>query len=408
MIGAIAGDVIGSIYEHFNNKSKDFPLFSFNSQFTDDTVMTLAVAEALIRSYPLKDPNEAAFETAECMKKWGNLFPYAGYGGMFMDWLRSSDPKPYNSFGNGSAMRVSSCPWIYRDDFEKMRAVARATAMPTHNHEEGIKGADAVASAIWLALSGKKKDEIKSFIEQEFGYDLSRTLDEIRPDYKMDATCPGSVPEAIIAFLEGNDFEDVIRGAVSIGGDSDTIAAIAGSIAEAYYGIPESVVKEVRERLTPEQNYIVDCFIEFRNGQREEAVLKIQSSADWWLLSLNKNIEHAIDNFNKNRGQETYTQVINAIDYNAKWSKLCVIAEAKDPSGQSWVLAATGIEHVQSEFLKSVKFIYIRELFRQLAARNNVFGILINPWSQRFELPFEAVRGLAESWEEEFTRNGED
>ena len=122
----------------------------------------------------------------------------------------------------------------------------------------------------------------------------------------------------------------------------------------------------------------------------------------------NKNIEHAIDNFNKNRGQETYTQVINAIDYNAKWSKLCVIAEAKDPSGQSWVLAATGIEHVQSEFLKSVKFIYTRELFRQLVARNNVFGILINPWSQRFELPFEAVRGLAESWEEEFTRNGED
>lgn len=405
MLGAIAGDIIGSIYEHSNLKSKEFPLFSFNSRYTDDTVMTLAVAEAMIRSYPLQDPADAAFETAACMHKWGKLFPYAGYGGMFMNWLRSDDPQPYNSFGNGSAMRVSSCAWVYRDDFETMRAVARATAMPTHNHAEGIKGADAIASAIWLALSGKRKEEIKSFIEQEFGYDLNRTLDEIRPGYELDATCPGSVPEAIIAFLEGKDFEDVIRGAISIGGDSDTIAAIAGGIAEAYYGIPDSIIKEVRNRLTEEQLFIVDCFEDFRNGKREEAVQMIRESSKWWTLSLNKNIEFAIDLFNENRSQETYSQVIDEIGFNAEWSEFCVVGETKDNEGKNWVVIVTSKGHLRSEYLKLVKFIQTRELFRQISERDNVTGILINPWTQQFELPVDVVCGLWESLKKEHSGN---
>ena len=391
MLGAIAGDVIGSIYEHNNLKSKEFPLFSFNSSFTDDTVMTLAVADALLRSYPLSDPADAAFEVAESMQKWGRMFIYAGYGGMFMDWIRSPHPEPYHSLGNGSAMRVSPAAWIYRDDFEMMRAVARATAMPTHDHEEGIKGADATASAIGLALAGKGKDEIKKFIEDEFHYDLGRTLDEIRPDYKMDPTCPGSVPEAIIAFLEGDSFEDVIRGAISIGGDSDTIAAIAGSIAEAYYGIPDPIVKQVRDRLTSEQEFIVDCFEEFRTGSREKAVRDVHKAAEWNLAGLNKNIEAGIDMFNSSQSEETYGQVINAIQYNLDWGIFCVAGEYEDSDHKKWIIAVTGRRHMREGFEEKSRFIPIKELFMQTIERTDVKGIVLNPWSRQFELSRKAI-----------------
>ena len=233
MFGAILGDIIGSPYEFDRgNKSKEFPLFSHNSNFTDDTVMTIAVAEALMDCAPNSTDNEIRQKLVDSMRKYGKLYPDAGYGNRFMVWLLSN-PKPYNSYGNGSAMRVSPVAWLY-NDMEAVRRMARLSADVTHNHPEGIKGAEATASAIFLARTGHSKAEIKAYMEQEFGYSLNRTCNEIRPAYFHVESCQETVPEAITSFLEGNDFEDVIRTAVSLGGDCDTLTAIAGSIAEGF------------------------------------------------------------------------------------------------------------------------------------------------------------------------------
>ncbi|MBO4836492.1 MAG: ADP-ribosylglycohydrolase family protein [Clostridia bacterium] len=259
MIGAILGDMIGAPYEFDRgNKTKDFPLFGSDSEFTDDSVMTVAVAEALMDSAGGNDDEIRQALTAS-MQKWGKRYPHAGYGGMFNSWLRSQYPKPYGSFGNGSAMRVSAAGWLY-DTLEETRHAAALSAGVTHNHPEGIKGAEAAACAVFLARTGSSKKEIRDCIVREFGYDLSRTCDEIRPAYTHNESCQKTVPEAITAFLEGTDFEDVIRTAVSLGGDCDTLTCIAGGIAEAYYGVPEALTAECRKRLTPDLLAVVDRF----------------------------------------------------------------------------------------------------------------------------------------------------
>ena len=266
MYGAILGDIIGSPYEFDRGgKTKDFPLFDVGAEFTDDSVMTIAVAEALTNIedwggfIDRRTPDEISAALVASMKKWGRKYPGAGYGRKFFLWLDSGDPKPYNSYGNGSAMRVSSVGWLY-DSIEKTREVARLTAEVTHNHPEGIKGAEATASAIFLARTGSSKKSIKKYIEDEFGYDLSRTCDEIRPGYYHIESCQKTVPEAITAFLEGRSFEDVIRTAVSLGGDCDTLTCIAGSIAEAFYDVPNPMITECKKRLPEEMIAVVDKF----------------------------------------------------------------------------------------------------------------------------------------------------
>ncbi|MBQ4430103.1 MAG: ADP-ribosylglycohydrolase family protein [Synergistaceae bacterium] len=248
MLGAIVGDVVGSPYE-FDRKrdiahSKVFPLVIDESCFTDDTVLTLAVAEAIMSVMPKRGMpiDEKSFSEAvkKSMRKFAERYPKAGYGARFMYWLLKSKPQPYGSFGNGSAMRVSPIGWAF-DDLETTERFAEVSAEMSHNHPEGIKGAQATASAIFMARTGSSKDEIKSYIINRYGYDLSRTLDEIRPKYHHVETCQETVPEAITAFLEGNSFEDVTRCAVSLGGDSDTLTAIACSIAEGMYGIPDEI-----------------------------------------------------------------------------------------------------------------------------------------------------------------------
>ena len=259
MLGAIIGDIVGSVYEWNNVKTKDFPLFSERGFFTDDTVMTIACADAIMRG-------GTADDFIDSMKKWGRRYPNSGYGGRFGNWLFSDDREPYNSWGNGSAMRVSPCAWMMNCGFYARAGLwpsngwegVRLSASVTHNHPEGIKGAEATAAAIFLCrfyfggwefdygngdccTSDKWKGEIKRVIEENLGYDLSRKLNEIRPTYKFNESCQETVPEAIIAFLESNDFEDAIRNAISLGGDSDTLAAITGSIAEAAYGIPKEI-----------------------------------------------------------------------------------------------------------------------------------------------------------------------
>ena len=259
MYGAILGDMIGAPYEFDrSNKTKDFPLFVGESHFTDDTVMTVAVAEALLDS-PGADDESIKAALVQSMRKWGRRYHRAGYGRRFITWLWAEEPEPYGSYGNGSAMRVSSAGWLC-DGMEETRRHARLTAEVTHNHPEGIKGAEAAAAAIYMARSGAAKEEIKEYIVREFGYDLSRTCDEIRPGYHHVESCQETVPEAITAFLEGTDFEDVIRTAVSLGGDCDTLTCIAGSIAEAFYGVPDSLVSECRKRLPDDMIEVVDRF----------------------------------------------------------------------------------------------------------------------------------------------------
>ena len=242
LLGEIAGDIIGSIYEFNPVRFKDFELFKSNSTYTDDTVMTIANAEWLLSKGVLMD----------IMRKYGHKYPGAGYGGMFYDWLKSRCPKPYNSFGNGSAMRVSPVGWAF-DTLEETLEAAKQSAEITHNHPEGIKGAQATAACIFMARTGKSKQEIKEYVETKFGYDLSRTCNEIRPTYQFNESCQGTVPESIIAFLESTDFESAIRLTVSLGGDADTMGAITGAIAEAYYNvIPEHIKNEVLKRLPEE------------------------------------------------------------------------------------------------------------------------------------------------------------
>ena len=262
MLGAIIGDIVGSVYEFDNIKTKDFPLFRDDCFFTDDTVMTCAVAEGIMNG-------GTADDFVDAMKKYGRMYPDAGYGGNFSCWLASSDRDPYHSYGNGSAMRVSPCGWMMDCGFTARTGCLPAvgtervqlSAAVTHDHPEGIKGALATAYAIFFARfyfggyccdyqkpinddPAKCKEIIRERIERRYGYDLSKTLDEIRPTYRFNETCQETVPQAIVAFLESTDFEDAIRNAVSLGGDSDTLAAITGSIAEAAYGIPDDLKRK--------------------------------------------------------------------------------------------------------------------------------------------------------------------
>lgn len=260
MLGAIIGDIVGSPYEFDRGeKSKKFPLFSNASRFTDDSVMTIAVASALMKVNANDTDKSIKAKIGDEMRYFGKLFPNAGYGYRFSQWLFNDKMDAYNSYGNGSAMRVSAISWLY-DNIDDVRHVARLSAEVTHNYPEGIKGAESVASTIFLARQGKSKEDIKKYIEDEFGYDLNRSCDEIRPNYHHVESCMETVPEAITAFLEGSDFEDVIRTAISLGGDCDTIAAIAGSIAEAYYVIPEDIKRECIHRLSAE---FLDVITEF-------------------------------------------------------------------------------------------------------------------------------------------------
>ena len=261
MYGAILGDIIGSPFEFDRgDKTKEFDLFTKGCDFTDDSVMTIAVGEALLAVGTQATVKEIEEAVVTNMQDWGKRYPYAGYGGRFRYWLGERNPKPYGSYGNGSAMRVSAAGWLY-DSMERTREVARATANVTHNHPEGIKGAEATASAIYMARNESSKEEIKEYIEREFHYNLDRTLDEIRPGYHMDETCQRTVPEAIIAFLESKDFEDAIRNAVSLGGDTDTLGAITGSIAEAFYGISDVLIAECRSRI--DEGLMTDILDEF-------------------------------------------------------------------------------------------------------------------------------------------------
>jgi len=257
MIGAIAGDIIGSVYEHNPIKTKEFPLFHPSCVFTDDTVLTVAVAEALLtqRSY------------LDTIRKIGKRYPDCGYGGSFFRWLLADNPRPYNSWGNGSAMRVSPIGFAFTTEQDVLREAAHSAEI-SHSHPEGIKGAQATALAVFLAGTNQDKETIRAEIERRFGYDLNRTVESIRPGYSFDVSCQGTVPEAIVAFLDSHSWEDAVRNAVSLGGDSDTLACITGGIAEGFYGsVPRSVKEKVRKLLPDDLWKITERFaVTYRSG----------------------------------------------------------------------------------------------------------------------------------------------
>lgn len=245
MIGAIIGDIAGSMYESrkYQIKTKDFPFFGTYCRFTDDSICTAAVAEILLHGLP----------PAVTMQKWCRCHPRGGYGGMFAKWIYREVPEPYDSFGNGAAMRVSPAAFLNRGDLDAALAASDKVTAITHNHPEGMKGARATTHAIWLAYQAEEPSRIRKVIAAEYGYDLTLSVDEIRPWYAFDVTCQGSVPQAITCALESVSFEDAVRNAVSLGGDSDTLAAIAGPIAEALHGIPEDI------RTQAEKRYLTDA-----------------------------------------------------------------------------------------------------------------------------------------------------
>ncbi len=306
MYGAILGDIIGSPFEFDRgDKTKDFTLFTNESGFTDDSVMTAAVAEALIAVGPDASETEIKDAVTASMREWGKRYPYAGYGGRFRHWLNAKNPKPYNSYGNGSAMRVSAVGWLYTT-LERTREVAVCTAEVTHNHPEGIKGAEAAASCIFLARNGADKEEIKEYVSKEFGYNLNRSLDEIRPTYHHVESCQQTVPEAIIAFLESENYEDAVRNAVSLGGDTDTLAAITGSIAEAYYDMSEFLREECRNRVSEDILNVIRLFDEtigrtgVYTGENED-------------IAGNSALERAINYFYEKEDYDSFLLVVNLL-----------------------------------------------------------------------------------------------
>lgn len=256
MLGALVGDIVGSTYEWYNTKKTDFVMFERGCRFTDDSVMTLAVAKWL-----LEDATHSIHGLVCCMQELGRRHPYAGYGGRFMGWLCEENPQPYNSWGNGAGMRVSPVG-LYARTLDEALALGALTASVSHNHPEGVKGAQAIAACVFLCRQGRSKEEMRDYVERTFGYDLHRTIAEIRPRYGFDVSCQGSVPEAIIAFLEGNSFEEVIRLAISLGGDSDTIGAMAGAIAACRYAIPDEIAERCDALLTDDLRDVKNSFLE--------------------------------------------------------------------------------------------------------------------------------------------------
>lgn len=400
MIGALLGDMIGAPYEFDRGaKTKDFPLFSKHSEFTDDSVMTIAVAEALLDTIGQPDENITAALVAS-MQKWDKKYPNAGYGGMFIRWLHEKNPKPYGSFGNGSAMRVSPAGWLF-DDIEMTRHMAALTASVSHNHPEGIKGAEAIASAIFLARTGKSKDDIKDYIINEFGYDLSRTCDEIRLGYHHVETCQETVPEAITAFLEGHDFEDVIRTAVSLGGDCDTLTCIAGSMAEAFYGVPDEIAAECRKRLPEDINAVLDRFNEQRTAMLPHHDM---------FLDGNDLIENAIAEYYADDSKEKLVAVLDAIRQRMHEDGhfiIPVIMNEEDENQFTFRTIQTNDEklwHVvftsQNEFAKGENSAVISHFIDntlQFCLQTEATGYIINPWGQSFLLTKELIQMIYEA-----------
>jgi len=415
MYGALLGDMIGAPYEFDRgDKTKEFPLFCKYSHFTDDSVMTIAVAEALL-DFRFREDEEFKAGLVESMRKWGKKYPDAGYGRKFYHWLHARHPEPYGSYGNGSAMRVSSAGWLF-DTLAETRHMARLTAEVTHNHPEGIKGAEATASAIFLARTGHSKDEIRDYIVREFGYDLSRTCDQIRPGYYHNESCQKTVPEAITAFLVGTDFEDVIRTAVSLGGDCDTLTCIAGSIAEAFYGVPAILEAECKNRLPEDMLYILGRFDIAREHSHDVIpadtltgnILIEDAIARYYEASTRQNLIGVLDAILQ-RSRAGGHFLIPVIPPQAMFDLIDIdhvkigdtvtsqeelhfkLHHIQTNDGKMWLVAFTSDKEYRKGEAASVINNFIGSMLEGCADMSDE-GIIINPWGRSFLLTKDLIK----------------
>ena len=419
MLGAIFGDIAGSVYEFNNTSDYNFEMLTEHSRPTDDSYMTLAVARALMETYG-KDDETIKRAVVKRMQEFGRKYPDGDYGNRFSQWLLEDDPKPYRSFGNGSAMRVAAAGWLYQTLDETLHA-AKLTAEVTHNHPEGIKGAQAVAAAIFLARAGADKDEIMSYISNKFEYDLLRSLAEIKPYYEFYETCQKSVPEAIIAFYEGENYEDVIRKSISLGGDSDTIACMAGSIAEAYFGMPEEFKEEALARLTPELRQIAEDFSAFydeHSGKPKEGWeddVKDAFLSDDPFAKLNPFIEQLMDEYYDD--PENDRKILNIFDAiviaMGQEGRVLIPVEVVDGKEQRLLQLEDAEGNISLPVFTSRKKLReggagdcstvsrsMEEYFKQVLSRDEVEGIVINPGTKSLFLGKALLENLIRQNEE--------
>lgn len=416
MYGAIIGDMVGSPFEFDRgNKSVDFEMFTRRSVFTDDSVMSIAVAEALMEAGKDATVQKVKAFVIDAMQKWGRKYPNAGYGGKFRYWLIEENPKPYGSYGNGSAMRVSSVGWLY-DTIDRTREIARATAEVTHNHPEGVKGAESVASATYMARTGSSKEEIKEYVIANFRYDFSRSCADIRPTYHHVESCQETVPEAFTAFFEGNSFEEVIRLAVSLGGDCDTLTCIAGGMAEAYYGVPDHFIRECESRLPADMLQVLKKFNEQRvqtDGIMNDSYLDgndvIEVAIDMFYQESSKDnlvkLLEAIRNRMNNDGYfiipiETPQAAVDMIDLEhikvgdvvtAKEDLHFRMRQLETKDGRQWLVAFTSQKEMQKGESSSVISNFMDQ-FLDAVLDMDVAGVILNPWDKFFLLDKELIQ----------------
>lgn len=405
MYGAVFGDIILSKFEFDRgDKSRDFELFTLGDNITDDTVMTVAVAEALLDAGLSAGEGEIKSRVIASMKKWGKKYPDAGYGARFIDWVLSPDPEPYGSYGNGSGMRVSAAGWLY-PTIERTREVARWTSEVTHDHPEGIKGAESVAAAVFMARKGFSKAEIADYITSEFGYDLSRTLDEIRPHYHHDETCMRTMPEAFTCFLEASDYESTLRNVAYIGGDADTLGAIAGAVAEAFWGIPLGIRMKGMDYIPSEINAVLE---------RINKVVHPNPASD--LYRYNAYIKNAIKAFGEKRVAENYLHILDIIigrvlnegqvpapmvDVNGAWARFDIeklvpgetfslkedvrfrFDKVRDPEGTEWMPLYTDEIELNRQPTTNIKMnVPIMNILLEGYNDPGVAGVIVNPFGQ--------------------------
>lgn len=416
MLGAILGDIIGSPYEQKENniRTTDFPLFSDQSTFTDDTVMTAAVAQGLMDSYQREDDVVSNTLTMQ-LRAFGRSYPARGYGELFQAWIIADGAPAYQSFGNGSAMRVSAAGWLYPTLEETLHA-AKLTAEVTHNHPEGIRGAQTIAAAIFLARAGCEKQDIRNYLMRKFGYDLTKSVREYRAAHIYSTTCQDTVPEALAAFFEGNGFVDVVRRAVSMGGDSDTIAAMAGSVAEAYFGIPENLEREAYRRLDRNLGDVVRRFhaFYFQNDCRPKDSWQAEVFYNPELKGLKK-LETAIDEFYERSGNGAlqpdlvFEEFIKLMDSNTE-----VLVTVRKPSQNlEREKRSGGVEiecisdnqgHImmplftdpsqlgkQSDYVLTIG---VSDLINTLRGSSQIYGLIINPYGSNFVITKETAEYL--------------
>ncbi len=426
MYGAIIGDIVGSRFEFDNgDKSREFDLFTKRNCYTDDTVMTVAVAEALMDAGKDADENTVKSYLIKSMKKWGQEYPNAGYGARFIHWVLSEDPKPYGSYGNGSGMRVSSVGWLY-DTIEHTREVARWTAEVTHNHPEGVKGAESVAAAIFMARTGSSKNEIRDYITKEFGYDLTRTLDDIRPTYHHVEDCMRTMPEAFECFLEAESYEETLRNVMYIGGDTDTLGAIAGAIAEAFWGIPVKIIVDAQEYIGDDIDAVVKRFnkiVHSVEGQTEnpynnnqyikigvDRALETKRVEDLILLLdvLAKRIEEngeaptPMVDVNNVFGEFDPNKMVMGKSFQIGKEMRLRKDTVRDEKGDEWFPLFTDNEELNKQPTTPISINHpIKIILEDGLKSDRVQGVVINPFGKALRLPKDILKILFKHIEKE-------